>query len=68
MVEKESIRSCSLQCQAIHKIGSFIKRDHVIGSVMIGGDDRYGEDGVSHWQAMLRRCHKDVTMWHFLHF
>ena len=66
LVQKSDIRDCSLHCQAVHKVGSFIKRDHVIGEVLIGGDDGCDGDGFRHWEEMLRRPKKNVTQWHYI--
>lgn len=66
LVQKGDIRECSLHCHAVHKVGSFIKRDHVIGEVLIGGDDACDGDGLRHWEEMLRRPKKNVTQWYYI--
>ena len=64
LAPKGDIRDCSLHCQAVHKVGSIIKRDHVIGEVLIGGEDGCDGNGLRHWEEMLRKPKKNVTQWH----
>ena len=66
LVQKDEIRNCSLHCQAVHKVGSFIKRDHVIGEVLIGGGECCGANGLRHWEEMLRKPRKNATQWHYI--
>ncbi|XP_028399769.1 synaptotagmin-1-like [Dendronephthya gigantea] len=66
LAQKDDIRDCSLHCQAVHKVGSFIKRDHVIGEVTIGGDDGCDANGLRHWEEMLRKPKKSVTQWYYI--
>lgn len=66
LVQNNDASHCSLQCRAVHKVGSIIKRDHVIGQVLIGGEGRCDGDGLRHWQEMLRRPKKSITQWHYL--
>lgn len=65
-MEKEAAKNCSLLCRAVHKVGSLIKRNHVIGQVAIGADARCDGDGLRHWKEVLRRPNKNITQWYYL--
>ena len=66
LVGQETADKCSLRCRAVHKVGSLIKRDHVIGQVVIGSEGYCSGDGLRHWKDVMGRPKKNITQWHFL--